>query len=297
MRIGIIGMGVMGDNHLRVYKKLGVEVIGICDIKYNKENVSNNFDDGICFNDYKNLIKLKPDIISITVPTKLHKKIAVDCIKAGINILIEKPMCTNVKECNRIIRLAKKMDVKIMVGHIERFNPAVIELKNNLNKLGKIYKISAKRVGPFHPRIRDTGVILDLAIHDIDIMTWLIGEIDEHASVRTSVITNNEDIFNIIVGFKNGPIGTIETDWVSPKKVRTLEITGENGKFVLDYLNKTLSFTGSDGTGFDYDIKKIEPLELELASFIISVEMGFKPEVTGLEGKQAVYYAEKFIKG
>jgi UDP-N-acetylglucosamine 3-dehydrogenase len=294
MRVGVIGMGVMGENHLRVYKKLGVKVVGICDIKYDEEKgIENKY----CFNDYKKLIKLKPDIISIAVPTKLHRKIAISCINAGINVLIEKPMAPTVKDCDRIINFAKKKNVKVMVGHIEQFNPAIIELKKHLQSIGKIYKISAKRVGPFHPRIRDTGVVIDLAIHDIDIMFSLMGIPVERCSVSTKVITENEDMFNAIIQFKNGVIGTIETDWVSPKKIRTLKITGKLGLFQLDYLNKTLSFIYKDGTGFDFDIRRIEPLEIELSNFIRAVKYNFKPFVTGEQGAEAVHWAEKFVKG
>ena len=294
MRVGVIGMGVMGENHLRVYKKLGVEVVGICDIKYDEEKgIENKY----CFNDYKKLIKLKPDIISITVPTKLHRKIVISCINAGINVLIEKPMASTVKDCDRIIKFAKKKNVKVMVGHIERFNPAVIELKKHLSDVGEIYKISAKRVGPFHPRIRDVGVTMDLGVHDIDIMFWLMGERVQWCAVTKSVITNRDDIFYLNVEFKNGAIGMIETDWVSPKKVRRLEIIGERGLFQLDYLNKTLSLLCNNGNAYDYDISRIEPLELELTSFIKSVEADMEPEISGEDGRKAVYYAEKFING
>ena len=138
---------------------------------------------------------------------------------------------------------------------------------------------------------------MDLAIHDIDIMFWLMGEKRESVGVTKKVITDNDDIFNAIIEFRNGVIGTIETDWVSPEKVRKLEITGENGKFYLDYLNKTLAFTYTNGTCFEYCFKHTEPLELELTSFIKSVEANIKSEITGEDGKKAVYYAEKFVKG
>jgi len=292
MKVGIIGMGVMGENHLRVYKNLGVDVTCVCDIKY-KGKKPNNITG--YYTDYKKMIKFNNlDIISVTVPTKLHKKIAIDCIKAGINVIIEKPMACNTKECDKIIKIAEKKGVKVMIGHLERFNPAVIELKRNLSKIGKIYKVSAKRVGPFHPRIRDTGVVLDLAIHDIDILTYLIGEIKESYSVTNNIGLRSEDLFNSVLIFENNAVGNIETDWISPEKERTLEITGEFGKFKLDYLNKTLVYFNEADFKY-FEIKKTEPLKLELTSFIKSVEADLKPEITGEEGRKAVYLVEKFI--
>jgi len=135
---------------------------------------------------------------------------------------------------------------------------------------------------------------LDLAIHDIDILTYLIGEIKESHSITNNIGLRSEDIFNTILIFENNVVGTIETDWISPEKERTLEITGEFGKFKLDYLNKTLVYFNEAGFNW-FEINKTEPLKLELTSFIKSVEADMKPEITGEDGRKAVYLVEKFI--
>ena len=161
LRAGVIGVGAMGKNHARLYSELfDVELIGVADVN---ENLATSIAQSYgCkpFADYKDLLNENLDALSIVVPTTLHKKVALDAITKGINVLVEKPIADTVENADEIIKVARQKGVKLMVGHVERFNPAIIKLKELIDSglLGKVVSISAKRVGPYNPRIRDVGI-------------------------------------------------------------------------------------------------------------------------------------------
>ncbi|MBT5924415.1 Gfo/Idh/MocA family oxidoreductase, partial [Candidatus Woesearchaeota archaeon] len=178
-RVGVIGVGLMGRNHARVYADLeNVELVAISDpdeVALTKQ--ANRFG---CtkYTNYQDMIeKEKLDIVSIAVPTSLHKQVSFNVIAKGINVLLEKPIAPTIQEAKDIIEFAREKNVKLMIGHIERFNPAIIELKKRLdnNELGKIFKIDVSRVGPYTKRMNDVGVVVDLAVHDLDIIRYITG--------------------------------------------------------------------------------------------------------------------------
>ena len=305
LNVSVIGTGSMGRNHIRTYSKLNnANLVAICDIdaeagKKIAEDYKIKF-----YKDYIEMMaKEKLDVISIVVPTKLHKEIAIHAIEQGINVLIEKPIANSIAEAQEIFKAAKEHDVKVMVGHLERFNPAVRELKHIIQEgqLGAITSIIAKRVGLFPPRIKDVNVIIDLAIHDIDICNYLLdSKPTKIMAVAGKVHTNNrEDYAELFLLYPKSNV-FIESNWITPVKIRKLYITGTKGYAELNYITQELDVYEKE-VEKNYDdfgdfvikfgevkkktveLKVEEPLLLELQSFLNSVKNGTEPEVNEKE--------------
>jgi len=319
LNAGVIGIGSMGRNHARIYAELpGVNLVAVADS--NEETTDNITEKYACkpYKDYKEMIENKKlDVISIAVPTKLHKQVALDVIEKGINVLIEKPIAPSVEEGKEIIEFASKNKVKLMVGHIERFNPAVIELKKKLdnNELGKIFKIDVNRVGPFPSRIRDVGVVIDLAVHDLDVIRYLTNsEVEKvHSEIEKQIHTDHEDLLSAILKLKNGVICNLNVNWLTPTKIRKLYITGEKGMFIVNYLNQDLHFYEnaevnnnvnykdimmgvSEGKMMKFNVEKKEPLKVEIEHFIDCVKNNKEPIITGEDSIKALELAKNIIE-
>jgi UDP-N-acetylglucosamine 3-dehydrogenase len=319
LNVAVIGCGAMGKNHVRVYSEIqNTNLVAVADP--NQENVdlmAKKFNINK-YLDYKEMIKNeKIDIVSIVAPTIFHKEISLYCMENKINVLLEKPITDKVQNGLDVITAAKKNNVKLMIGHIERFNPAIIELKKRLDakELGKVFKIDVNRVGPFPARIRDVGVVIDLAVHDIDIMRYLLGsEVKRlYAETRQEIHTQCEDILNAMLKFDNETICNLNINWVTPTKIRKLYITGEKGMFIVDYLSQDLYFYEnkdlingenynylvkgvSEGNMVKYAINRKEPLRAELEHFVTCVEDDEKPLVSGKDGLKALEIAINIIK-
>lgn len=294
LRAGVIGVGAMGKNHARLYSELpGVQLVGVADADENlAASIGRDYD---CkpYADYHDLLNKNLDVLSIVVPTTLHKQVALDAIKKGINILVEKPIADTVKNADEVIRAARKKGIKLMVGHVERFNPAIMRLKELIDSglLGKVVSISAKRVGPYNPRIRDVGIVLDLGTHDIDIMSYLYGEkIKEVYASAGTVVHSHEDHAIITLNFDNGSSGVIDTNWLTPHKVRNLTVIGSQGIAEVNYIEEALRIFDQEWVR-DAKIEKEEPLKLELIHFIDCVQHNRKPLVSGEDGRHALEVA------
>ena len=317
LKVGVIGAGAMGKSHARIYSDMdNLDLVSICDKdgriaietakKYNAKPLT----------DYKE-IDADLDAVSICVPTKKHKDVALFFINKGINVLVEKPLADNTEEAKKIIEAAKENNVKLMAGHVERFNPVVAEVKKRLdnNELGKIYSISTFRFSPFPHRVIDVGVTTDLAVHDIDILMYLNKSKIERVYAETGqrIHASHEDMLNALVKFENNVTGIINTNWLTPKKVRELNVTGEKGMFVAKYLTQELFFYKNEFAekNFDYskgitsviegDMVKIkisnkEPLLAELEEFINCVIEDRKPMVTGEDGLKVLEIASKMLE-
>lgn len=294
MRVGVIGVGTIGRHHARIYSQLpGAELIGIADSDGKVATAIAESYNCRPYTDYVDLLEQRPDAASIAVPTTLHYKIAMDAIRRGVNILVEKPIADTVENATRMIEAAKQGGVKLAVGHIERFNPAITRLKElvDAGQLGDIISISAKRVGPYTPRIRDVGIILDLGTHDIDIMSYLCGQkLREVYTLAGSVVHNHEDHAIIMLNFGEGVSGVIETNWLTPHKVRNLTVIGSRGIAEVNYLDSTLKISDSEWIR-EAKIEKDEPLKLELRHFVDCVRQDKEPLVTGADGKRALEVA------
>jgi len=254
--------------------------------------------------------KEEPEAVSITVPTAEHEKVAAYALEKGAHVLVEKPIAATVEEGKRLIALADKLDRQLMVGHIIRFNPAMQSLKTRLENgdLGKIFQVFCRRAGPFPARIRDVGVVVDLAPHDVDIMRFLTGmnPIRVFAETEQQIHTDHEDLLFGLLRFPEGITGALEINWLTPTKMRETLVLGEKGLFRVDDLMQDLFFYEntqavgelwspfrairgvSEGSMTRFPIKRQEPLKAELAAFIDAIREGHKVPVTGQDGLEAL---------
>lgn len=293
LKVGVIGTGVMGNHHARVYSSMeGVELVGISDLDETRAKTIAGQYNTTPYTDYNKLFREGLDAVSIAVPTIGHKKITLDALDNGVNVLVEKPIADTISSAKEMIKKAKTQNLKLMVGHIERFNPVVQELKNWLIKgtLGDIVAMSATRVGPFTDRIKDVGVIIDICVHDIDVMSYLFND-----TVTGTYATAGdsggvlETYAQLLLKFNRGGSGIIEANRLTPRKIRKLTVTGANGVAVADYINQSLLI--QNGVVISPEIEKHEPLMQELSHFVDCVRNDERPLVNGVEGMHALEVA------
>lgn len=299
IRVGVIGTGAMGQNHVRIYSEMeGVELAGISDVDQKRvEAMAVQFNTK-GFTDYNEMFAEGLDAVSVVVPTKLHKQVVLDALEAGLNVLVEKPIADTLENADLMIEAAKKAGKILMVGHIERFNPAVIKLKELIDSeiLGKVVSISTRRVGPYNPRIRDVGVILDIGVHDIDIISYLYGRRVNHVyAVAGADIHSFEDHASIILRMDHEFAGVVETNWLTPHKIRKLTAIGIKGVAYLDYIDQTVEIH-DNGWIQKAKIEESEPLKNELEHFIDCVATGKAPKTCGEDGKHALEVAMAAIR-
>jgi len=293
-RVGVIGVGAMGKHHVRIYHGMrAVELVGVADSNDKTANEVAAEYHTEAFTDCEQLLNEDLDAVSIVVPTSLHKDIARKAAQYGVHMLVEKPVADSLSNAALIIDAARRENLKLMIGHIERFNPAILKLKELINagELGEILSISCRRVGPYAPRIRDVGIITDLAVHDIDTISYLYGK---RAMQVYSIAGNSfhvqEDYASILLKYDDKRSGTVETNWLTPYKMRTLTATGTGGVASVDYLEQSLALWKEEGR-ISVEIEKNEPLKIELAQFVDAVSNGKKPSPSGEEGEYVLSVA------
>ena len=248
LRVGVIGVGTMGAHHVRVFGELdGAELVAIADTSEERLAELERQGSVRAYGDYREMLaEERLEAVSIAVPTRQHLDVALACIEQGVPLLVEKPLAASVDECLQLRDAAIGAGVPLMAGHIERFNPGVVELKKRIEQgeAGRLIQIQARRVGPFFPRERDVGVVQDLATHDIDVLRHLVAcEIDRvRAETRSGIRSPYEDALSAVLRFEDGTIGTLDVNWLSPIKDRELRVLGERGLFKLDYLTQQLTF-------------------------------------------------------
>ncbi|MDK2870479.1 MAG: UDP-N-acetylglucosamine 3-dehydrogenase [Pyrococcus sp.] len=304
LRVGVVGVGNMGFHHARVYSELAregkVELVGVADVNFERaREVAKKFNT-IPYADYKELAKEDLDAVSIAVPTSLHKQVAIEFMERGINVLVEKPIAESIESAREMIRVAKENKVILMVGHIERFNPAVIKLKESIEKglLGEVVSISAKRVGPMAIRIRDVGIIIDLGVHDIDVISYLFNDRVRKVYARAGNVKHPagvEDHALIMLGFSNGKSGIIETNWLTPHKTRTLTAVGTEGIAYLDYIQQKLVIYNDEWEKIA-KIERREPLKNEIEHFIECIKENKEPLISGEDGLHVLKVALKALE-
>jgi len=303
LRVGVVGVGNMGMHHVRIYSELSkegkVKLVGIADIDLDRaREIASQFRT-VAFRNYRDLID-KVDAVSIAVPTSLHRKVALEFIENGVSVLVEKPIAESIESAREIIRSAEKNNVTLMVGHVERFNPAVLKLKETIEEglLGEIITMNAKRVGPMVLRVRDVGVIIDLAVHDIDVMSFLSNSKVKGVYAKARNVkhpANVEDYALIMLTFENEVSGIIETNRLTPHKTRSLNVVGTESIAYLDYIDQNLVIY-DDNWIKKAKIERREPLRNELEHFIQCVVEGKKPLVSGEEGLHALKVAVKALE-
>lgn len=309
LRVAVVGAGSMGMNHLRVLRDLSereVQLVGVAEAHEPtlRRAIGRFYVAG--YTSYREMVeKTHPDLVVVVVPTHLHHEVAAYVIDRGINVLIEKPMTSTIEEATALNELARARRVKIAVGHIERFNPAIMQVKQRLGsgELGQIFHLHARRLGPFPQRIRDVGVTLDLATHDIDVMRYLADAEVERAYAETQRRVHDcyEDSILGILRFSNDAIGMLDVNWLTPTKVRELSITGEKGMYLVNYLTQDLYFYENDYSPANWDtlrtlsgvsegtmtrlkVQKAEPLRLEYEDVLAALRNDTLPTVTGEDG-------------
>ena len=293
VNLGVIGVGAMGYNHARVYYKLEeANLVAVSDVSERTLNKVAKKYDAKGFTDYEDLLKdSEIEVVSVCVPTTFHHDVVMEAIKHGKHVLVEKPIAFTLKEAEDMIAAAKEAGVILATGHVERFNPAVQKAKELIDNdvIGDIVSASAKRVGPFPPRIKDVGVTIDLAIHDLDVMNYLFDEdVIQVYGTMNSILEKCEfeDHAEIMINFKNESTGILEVNWLTPYKRRQIEITGTDGIISVDYIEQSIDVYGKFAQ--DIDIKHEEPLKEELRSFLNAVVNGTEPEITGEDGLKAL---------
>jgi predicted dehydrogenase len=321
LKVAVVGAGTMGTNHLRVLRDLDgerIQVVGVAESHAPALAHAVNRFHVAGFDDYRKLItETRPDLVAVVVPTQLHFPVAAFALDAGAHVLIEKPMASTIQEASALIDLAAARGVKLAVGHVERFNPAVLALKRLLaaGDLGQIFALNARRLGPFPPRIRDVGVILDLATHDLDVMRYLTGAevVRVHAETQQRVHEQHEDLLLGLVRFDNGVVGLLDVNWLTPTKVRELGVTGERGMYLVNYLSQDLYFYENDYTPTNWDalrsltgvsegtmtrlkVQKAEPLALEYEDLIHALRSDSLPTVTGEDGLAVLRLAHQLLE-
>jgi len=315
IKIGVIGAGAMGKNHSRVCAELdNIELIGVVDKnKKTAKEIAKRFDTS-AFTDYKELIT-KIDAAIVATPTFTHFNIAMDLLDAGKHVLIEKPICNNADRSEKILEKAQKNGLKIAVGHIERHNPVVSFVKNGLekNNFGELIHLSSKRVSSFPGRIKDVGVIFDFGVHDIDVMRYLAGEVKSvyATSGRFNRDIDFEDHATIVLNFENGLSGTLELNWLTPVKIRRLQLTCSKKFIEIDYINQSVDINSASFDKIDemnlfnipihykrnsISLQKREPLKNEIEDFVHCIEKNRSPLVSGYDGMMAVKISEAAVK-
>ena len=246
LKVGLIGLGMMGKNHLRILSSLeGVDLVGVAD-PLAKVDITSEIKGHENFTEYRELLDQGLDYCVIAAPTGFHREISVEALNRGVNCLIEKPVSVNYKEALEIKIAADKAKKLVGIGHIERYNSAIRQLKRRLldGDLGAIYQISLRRQGPFPSRIADVGVVKDLGTHDIDLAMWLSESLFASVNAQTTHRSGreHEDLVSINGKLQNGVVVNLLVNWLSPLKERSLVVTGEKGAFVVDTLNSDLTF-------------------------------------------------------
>ncbi len=297
VRMAVVGTGHLGSFHAKAYstiaRKKGISLVGVCDIdKKAAREVGKKYNVPY-YTNYRDLIG-KVDAVSIVVPTVLHHKVAKNFLKAGIHVLIEKPMTKTLDEADELIKLAKGKNLVLQVGHIERFNSAVRAVEPLLENPKFI---ECQRLGSIKKkkRIKDVGVVLDLMIHDIDIILGLVkSKVKDIEAVGISTVSDHEDLANVRLTFQNNVIADITASRVTKEETRKIRIFQEQSYILLDYKHQEAFLYEKSPKKIDRKkirIRKKDALKVELKSFIDCVRNGKRPMISGYEGRQALMVA------
>ncbi|MDM7923986.1 MAG: Gfo/Idh/MocA family oxidoreductase [Pyrinomonadaceae bacterium] len=303
LRAAAIGVGSLGRHHARNYAELAregrIEFVGPCDTNADTAAMIAVDNGGEAFTDWRELIG-KVDLVSIATPTETHCAIACAFLEAGVHVLVEKPIAMTLDEADRMIAAAERSGSKLMVGQLERFNPAMVALRPHVTK--PLY-FEIHRVSPFPNRSLDVDVVLDVMIHDLDAVQWLVGEdvkVSDIRAVGIPVISNKVDAANARIEFENGAVANITASRIGTEKIRKTRFYQTNAYVVLDYATKFASLTSLNpdaahpllGISVNrLEVNDVEPLRAEITAFLDSIENETTPPVTGEDGRRALSLA------
>jgi len=297
IRIAVIGVGSLGIHHARIYSRLkDVELVGICDVNAGRaKKLAKKFKTRF-FKDYKELFG-QVDGVSIVTPTSTHSEIGKAFLEEGVHVLIEKPITTNLEEADGLLKKARDKNLILQVGHIERFNAGIRAVKSIANN--PLF-IECHRLSPFKKRALDVGVVLDLMIHDIDIIIDFVNsKVAKIDALGVKILTDKEDLANVRLQFENGTVCNITSSRVANKTMRKIRLFQEDAYISLDYeKQEALVYRKIDKkiTRKKISMKKEEPLLLELKSFADCIKENKRPLVSGEEAREALRVALEITK-
>lgn len=289
VKVGVVGVGYLGQHHARIYAEIeGAELVAVADTdRARAETISQKYHCEAMY-DYRDMFGIV-DALSIVTPTTSHYPIALDCLRGGKDILIEKPITGTVTEADHLIRESEHGGSIIQVGHLERYNPAVLAAADLIKK--PVF-IESERLSPFLGRGTDVDVTLDLMIHDIDIMLSLVGKpVTQIRAVGAKVLSDKLDVAKAWIEFANGCTALATVSRLSPEKQRRLKVSQEDSYIVVDYQNLEIQRYARNEKGMAVDIinpEKKEPLKEELRDFIRCVTERKRPRVSATEGRNAL---------
>ncbi len=303
LKVAAIGVGSLGRHHARNYAELAatgrVEFVGVCDV-----NPTTVFDiakqhNTTAFTDWRELLD-KVDAVSVATTTETHCEITCAFLERGIHVLVEKPIAMTLDEADKMIAAANSSGAKLMVGQLERFNPAMVALRPHVTT--PMY-FEIHRVSPFPNRSLDVDVVLDVMIHDLDAVQWMVGqdiEVSAIHAVGIPIISDKVDAANARIEFANGAVANITASRVGTEKIRKTRFYQTDAYVVLDYGSKFASLTSLNpnashplaGVSINrLEINDIEPLRAEITAFLDSIEQNKTPPVTGVDGRRALKLA------
>lgn len=290
VRIAVTGIGIMGSNHARVLSELpGAELVAVADLDIAQAERVASFVGCKAVESHHALIDLGVEAVVVAAPTHLHHAVALDLIGAGVSVLVEKPVASTVAQGREIVAAARAKGVTLMVGHVERFNPAIQAVKAALRK-EDILSIAITRVGPFPPRMSNVGVVIDLAVHDIDLIRWFTdSDIVEVQPQTTSAMAEREDIALLQFRTASGVLAHINTNWLTPFKARTVHVATRKKYVMGDLLTRQVTEYFDYRPDGSYSMRHLpvayaEPLRAELENFLHAVRTHTPPVVSGDEG-------------
>lgn len=311
----VIGLGNMGKHHARVYSQLNsCNFVAVSEINSLRGKTISNKYDCHFYKDFKNMVENEAiDAVSIAVPTHLHKEVALFCINKGKHVLLEKPIAATLAEADKICNAAHDKELILQIGHIEHFNPAVLKLIEMLDQdiLGELLTIVVRRVGITPPQIKDSNVIIDLAIHDIELCNFLTNKLPKEVYCRagTGILPDREDFADIFLDY-DGVNVLIQSNWITPVKIRQMHLTGTKGYAELDFIEQKLSIAETvvehdyDDFGtfvvklgqskmLDIPVVRDEPLKLEIKHFLNCITKEETPHIDGKSAIDALWVALK----
>ncbi len=289
LRVGVIGVGHLGKHHARIYSELdGVDLVGVADVLSDRAKAIGSEHGAEAFTDYKELFG-QVDAVSIAAPTEMHASIGVDCLEHGLDVLVEKPIAQDGDQARAMNRTAREKDRILQVGHVERFNP-VVEAACRVATRPQFFEVH--RLNKFSMRSLDIDVVLDLMIHDIDIVLALVDSpVSEIRAVGIPVLSNKADIANVRLEFEDGCVANLTASRVSTDSVRKLRFFQPNDYVSLDYTSQTgyvLSLDGGRIRQEKLEPGEREPLKEQLAAFVSSVRERSPARVSGEDGLKAL---------
>ena len=309
LRTAVIGVGSLGRQHARIHAALAAEgasqFVAVCDLNEETARSISSERGTDWTTNWRELIG-RIDAASVAVPTEAHCEIACGLLEAGIHVLVEKPISRTIEEADRMIEAAQRGHAILQVGHLERFNPAMLALRPHVRK--PVY-FEIHRVGQFTARSLDIDVVLDLMIHDLDIVQWLVGEDVEVTNIHAvgiAILTNKVDAANARLEFSSGAVANITASRVGTEKIRKMRFFQPHDYIAIDYTTKRASVSSLEPPGASgawpgvhvkhLDIIDVEPLRAEIVSFFDSVRDGAPPAVSGLEGRNALSLALRTLE-